>query len=606
MLHQLKTTIVLFIIHTVVCSPTKDLDRPVHEIINEQARSDDARPFLLYSNPLAGNSLQNAKLHAQHQQAMFNAERVRQQRSQIERWNQVPTKADSYMRAYHDLQETHQLELEKEQATIQGRKLMSATPPPVRQSIPKQKITEGAKRNHDRGLKKHKDHRSRENLEDLNLLTTIPPPLRQQNPNLRTGRTSSTRQENLRQSRKNTQIKARTLKDKQGPEISKVTAADAIVNRSHRSHGSLEYYKYIPNSFGTVQVSPAPDYDQGVYIKPNGNVGFANLYGREPYKLYSEVSPTNYHYSYPKQYGQAYTVYENSNEYAKYVNSENIDALQNLLQKNTHEQVNELNALGEDYNTESPSLTVQPETVYHYVSNQHPYENYQHEYAGNALNYANNYELHTSSENNRNHEPLNKVIGNGIQAQEHNVEYIDPNALTEHQNTKQPEISHYYNGDQSQAYISTPAPDVTIEQHTVNYYGQIATEKPYSHVTYKQEYIPQVKHESVVHYLDQTHHGQNDGHYSHNSNLGVQHLSQDGIKVSAYGDDNMHYAANYEFGYRVKDMHAGNSFGHYENKKGGKTKGQYHVLLPDGRLQMVKYTAGPGGYHAAISYNHLN
>ncbi|KAH9636348.1 hypothetical protein HF086_002582 [Spodoptera exigua] len=65
------------------------------------------------------------------------------------------------------------------------------------------------------------------------------------------------------------------------------------------------------------------------------------------------------------------------------------------------------------------------------------------------------------------------------------------------------------------------------------------------------------------------------------------------------------YAANYEFGYRVRDHETGNDFGHQEAKSGDKTHGSYHVLLPDGRLQQVKYSAGPDGFHADISYDHL-
>ncbi|GBP55108.1 Pro-resilin [Eumeta japonica] len=67
----------------------------------------------------------------------------------------------------------------------------------------------------------------------------------------------------------------------------------------------------------------------------------------------------------------------------------------------------------------------------------------------------------------------------------------------------------------------------------------------------------------------------------------------------------LHYAANYEFGYRVHDHHSGNDFGHHEVKRGEDTKGFYHVLLPDGRTQKVKYHAGPDGFHADISYDHL-
>ncbi|CAG4967524.1 unnamed protein product [Colias eurytheme] len=67
----------------------------------------------------------------------------------------------------------------------------------------------------------------------------------------------------------------------------------------------------------------------------------------------------------------------------------------------------------------------------------------------------------------------------------------------------------------------------------------------------------------------------------------------------------LQYAANYEFGYRVRDSDSGNFYGQYEAKKGESTKGHYHVLLPDGRMQQVVYSAGPSGYHANISYEHL-
>ncbi|CAH2061777.1 unnamed protein product, partial [Iphiclides podalirius] len=51
--------------------------------------------------------------------------------------------------------------------------------------------------------------------------------------------------------------------------------------------------------------------------------------------------------------------------------------------------------------------------------------------------------------------------------------------------------------------------------------------------------------------------------------------------------------------------HSGNDFGHTEAKRDGATSGQYHVLLPDGRLQSVRYSAGPSGFHADISYDRL-
>ncbi|KAK3924326.1 Adult-specific cuticular protein ACP-20 [Frankliniella fusca] len=65
------------------------------------------------------------------------------------------------------------------------------------------------------------------------------------------------------------------------------------------------------------------------------------------------------------------------------------------------------------------------------------------------------------------------------------------------------------------------------------------------------------------------------------------------------------YASQYRFGYRVRDEHAGNDYGHAETREGKMTKGEYFVTLPDGRLQSVKYWADPSGYHAHVSYtNH--
>ncbi|KPJ01191.1 Pro-resilin [Papilio xuthus] len=86
-------------------------------------------------------------------------------------------------------------------------------------------------------------------------------------------------------------------------------------------------------------------------------------------------------------------------------------------------------------------------------------------------------------------------------------------------------------------------------------------------------------------------------------NKGIRHLNKNGSRMSAY-DENLNYASSYEFGYRVRDMHSGNNFGHQEEKKGEETNGQYHVLLPDGRMQNVRYSAGPEGFHADISYDH--
>lgn len=62
----------------------------------------------------------------------------------------------------------------------------------------------------------------------------------------------------------------------------------------------------------------------------------------------------------------------------------------------------------------------------------------------------------------------------------------------------------------------------------------------------------------------------------------------------------------YAFGYRVRDFHSGNDFGHVQNRDNGVTRGEYHILLPDGRVQNVRYTADDKGFHADVSYESIH
>uniref|UniRef100_A0A6E8W7J4 Uncharacterized protein n=1 Tax=Anopheles coluzzii TaxID=1518534 RepID=A0A6E8W7J4_ANOCL len=62
----------------------------------------------------------------------------------------------------------------------------------------------------------------------------------------------------------------------------------------------------------------------------------------------------------------------------------------------------------------------------------------------------------------------------------------------------------------------------------------------------------------------------------------------------------------YAFGYRVRDFHTGNDFGHIQNHDNGVTRGEYHTLLPDGRVQNVRYTADAKGFHADVSYESVH
>jgi len=57
---------------------------------------------------------------------------------------------------------------------------------------------------------------------------------------------------------------------------------------------------------------------------------------------------------------------------------------------------------------------------------------------------------------------------------------------------------------------------------------------------------------------------------------------------------------NYDFKYQIHG--GGNFFGHQETRKEYQTQGQYHVLLPDGRRQVVSYYVDEKGYHPTITY----
>lgn len=64
-----------------------------------------------------------------------------------------------------------------------------------------------------------------------------------------------------------------------------------------------------------------------------------------------------------------------------------------------------------------------------------------------------------------------------------------------------------------------------------------------------------------------------------------------------------HKGMPYEFGYRVDDELTANHFGHNEASDGNVVTGEYRVLLPDGRTQIVRYRADHNsGFVADVSY----
>ncbi|XP_069696813.1 pro-resilin-like [Periplaneta americana] len=60
---------------------------------------------------------------------------------------------------------------------------------------------------------------------------------------------------------------------------------------------------------------------------------------------------------------------------------------------------------------------------------------------------------------------------------------------------------------------------------------------------------------------------------------------------------------SYQFGYAVKDYATGNDYHRHETSDGNTIQGEYRVQLPDGRTQIVSYTADwKNGYRAQVRY----
>ncbi|XP_063588799.1 cuticle protein 8-like [Penaeus indicus] len=58
----------------------------------------------------------------------------------------------------------------------------------------------------------------------------------------------------------------------------------------------------------------------------------------------------------------------------------------------------------------------------------------------------------------------------------------------------------------------------------------------------------------------------------------------------------------YDFEWGVEDGESGNTFSHVENSDGQTMQGEYRVLLPDGRTQVVKFFDNGEGFNADVTY----
>ncbi|CAG9790015.1 unnamed protein product [Diatraea saccharalis] len=753
---KLKIAATLIVLHFAHTQSAKTNARPVHEIINEQARSDDktrhnnAPGVLPYGNPLAGNSQQNARLHAQNQQAMFNAERIRQHRAQVQRWTKAPLPVDSYMKAYHESQESHQMAVEQQQASIRDKKAPNPTTKPPKTRIRQSTLKRGVR--------------------------IIPEA-----------------------------TKEGSVKDK---------------NRNHRSHGSVDYRQYLePKMYKTVYVSPAPTYDQGVTIKPNGNIGLTSLKSSdEDVKLFTEAIPSKTRYVYPKQYNQM-QIYESAKdiealnallkkapqiqaaELNSLVNPENTESkdildtpidlyfymkdppVQNLASHydQTYAQIpptyasSYMPSLVKDYtpiteevdDIENPDKDpkVKPYGLQSVLATQKPEiettskksnNYYKVEVASqtinagynpsevNHLNDIGSYKIqaqplihylknHPTSEgdlserylhHNAQHHGIQHLSEDGTETSAYGDESVSINNNNEskHRNKRaikepsnsipettgqiteipvtiekketpksepliriNPLINNHkkeietflttpnfpvgvaidYNTDyESDVSISVPKKrlnrgqyDYSIDDDEFNDYSEDFNTPDYEYSGtqnfkqpslfrdgHRQNYASNLgynqntdlttsfsnKFRNIKRYPNLSNRDFYDSHNGYNygppaTSYGVPNVyghpgHQYGLP-QRYGVPNviepvymltenqlkslLHYAANYEFGYRVRDHESGNDFGHHEAKSGEKTNGHYHVRLPDGRMQKVRYSAGPEGFHADISYDHL-
>ncbi|XP_071533309.1 cuticle protein 19-like isoform X2 [Panulirus ornatus] len=71
-------------------------------------------------------------------------------------------------------------------------------------------------------------------------------------------------------------------------------------------------------------------------------------------------------------------------------------------------------------------------------------------------------------------------------------------------------------------------------------------------------------------------------------------------------DPYSHPPIPYEFRYGVRDQYYGTDFGHEEESNGASVRGRYYVLLPDGRRQVVTYTADhQRGFIATVTYENV-
>ncbi|KPJ02039.1 Pro-resilin [Papilio xuthus] len=90
--------------------------------------------------------------------------------------------------------------------------------------------------------------------------------------------------------------------------------------------------------------------------------------------------------------------------------------------------------------------------------------------------------------------------------------------------------------------------------------------------------------------------------YDYQSNIQVNQNKNTDISEEGNNSEN-EKDKSYAFSYTVKDQKTGDDFSHSQQSSGSATNGEYRVKLPDGRTQIVSYTADENGYKADVRYD---
>ncbi|PZC75828.1 hypothetical protein B5X24_HaOG205612 [Helicoverpa armigera] len=793
---QLKAAAILLILHITTTRTAKNSAPSVHEVINEQARIDDKRP--LYGNPLAGNSQQNAKLHAQHQQAMFNAERVRQHRAQLQRWNKAPQQMDSYMKAYHESQENHQLALEQMQSTQKDKKpkaRQDRTNLRSRSNLDPIKITRAD------AVDKNRNHRSFGSVYNYNnalqkyKINTAPGPTYDQGvtikPNGNVGLNSFEKEHTglyTAISPSKTQYVYPKLYNQMHSYQSAedIHALNTLLTKSPqeqitelntltqpKEYGKdvlqtpIDLYFYLNNP-NTAEDSSKYNV-QNAYVAPYAT-GYANYEDHKPIteevddideekaaelQKYQQPAPTpiphvyedptttksNYYkieveqtisgnkhgknIEYVPQHKPNYAALkyekplnfytpEPSTEGVKYLQPQ-VSGVQHLSQDGTgvsaygdddvsktkvrikRQLDTELFILGNDTTTQEPVLDNEIEFNENNTTSKESFENsvvtnnividsdnktivnatdrnetlpkadewkrYRTFNDDQPAGVARDYDYY-DEDNSRDYsyegdyDPDDDFSSPNIDYSTHN-HFKPPTAFTNPNRQRKP--AYNQNIDTQSAFSNRytrfkhPSYNDFHSEVSEEYgppspsYGPPSTSYGYPSTQYgppkynfrgpKQHYGSPTQFPEVSSLLDSLEPVYMLTESQLKDIVGPRHVNVQHLDVFQYTpltkpkhryprknkkhrprrrprklnlakfrklNKSIQYAANYEFGYRVRDHETGNDFGHQEAKSGDKTRGSYHVLLPDGRLQQVKYSAGPDGFHADISYDHLH